>query len=72
VGLLASVLAEPASVHQPFTDNVPINKAASAALSQLEQELDAETFAAAFSRGSERSYDVAARELLDELLDSVR
>ena len=64
VKLLATVLAEPTSVHQPFTDTTPINKAASAALSELESELDPETYAIAFARGSERPYDVAADQLI--------
>ena len=65
VELLATVLAEPTSVHQPFIDNTPINETASAALSELEEELDAEEYSTAYARGSERPYDVAAKELLD-------
>jgi predicted ATPase/class 3 adenylate cyclase len=65
VELLATVLAEPTSVQQPFTDDVPIREAASVTLSEVEEELDAELYAAAFSRGTGRSYDMAARELLD-------
>jgi len=65
VELLATVLAEPASIHQPFTDNVPINEAASASLAELEQELDTVTYAAAHTRGSRRSYDEVARELIE-------
>ena len=64
VGLLATVLAEPTSVLQPFTDTTPINKAASAALSELEEVLDPEAYASAFARGSERPYDVAADQLI--------
>jgi hypothetical protein len=67
VELLATVLAEPASVHQPFIDNTPINQTASAALSELEEELDAKEYSTAQARGSERPYDVAAKELLDNL-----
>jgi predicted ATPase/class 3 adenylate cyclase len=64
VELLATVLAEPTSVHQPFTDTTPINKAAFAALSELENELDPEAYASAFARGSERPYNVAADQLI--------
>ncbi len=64
VELLATVVAEPASVHRPFTDTTPINKAASAALSELEEELDPEAYASAFARGSERPYYVAADQLI--------
>lgn len=66
VELLATVLAEPTSVHQPFTDSTPINEAASAALSELEQALDAEAFSSAYARGAERPYDVAAKALIRE------
>jgi tetratricopeptide (TPR) repeat protein len=64
VELLATVLAEPTSVHQPFTDTTPINKAASAALSELEAALDPAAYASAFARGSERPYGVAAHQLI--------
>jgi predicted ATPase/class 3 adenylate cyclase len=67
VELLATVLAEPTGVHQPFTDNVPINEAASAALSELEVELDAEAYVSAIARGTTRSYDMVARELIDNI-----
>lgn len=63
--LLATVLAEPTSVHQPFTDSVPIKESASEALLELEEKLGLEVYAAAFSRGTSRSYDSVARELLD-------
>jgi predicted ATPase/class 3 adenylate cyclase len=72
VELLATVLAEPTSVHQPFVDNTPINETASAALSELEEELDAEAYSTARARGSERPYDVAAKELLDNVTDPGR
>ncbi|MEJ2598400.1 MAG: adenylate/guanylate cyclase domain-containing protein [Anaerolineales bacterium] len=65
VELLATVLAEPTSVQLPFTDNVPINEAASVALSNLEEMVDEEVFVAARSRGAEQSYDIAAREMLE-------
>jgi uncharacterized membrane-anchored protein len=58
------VLAEPTSVHQPFTDNTPINETASAALSELAEELDAGAYSSAYARGAELPYDVAAKELL--------
>jgi predicted ATPase/class 3 adenylate cyclase len=64
VELLATVLAEPTSVQKPFTDNLPIHEAASAALSKLEEMVDEEAFVAAHSRGTRQSYDAAAREML--------
>jgi predicted ATPase/class 3 adenylate cyclase len=61
VELLATVLAEPTSVQKPFTGDAPINETASAALAKLEEMLDEEAFVAARSRGTEQSYDLAAR-----------
>lgn len=72
VELLATVLAEPTSAHQPFTDNTPINETASAALSELKEELDAEAYSTAHAKGSERPYNVAAKELLDNVTDAGR
>ncbi len=67
VELLATVLAEPASVHQPFTDRVPINETASSALNELQKELDAEAYTRAIARGTGRSYDSVARELINNI-----
>jgi predicted ATPase/class 3 adenylate cyclase len=72
VELLATVLAEPTSVYQPFTDTTPINEAASAALSELEGELAPEAYASAFARGSERPYYAAADRLIGDLPDAGR
>jgi MalT-like TPR region len=62
--LLGTVVAEPVSLHQPFTDNVPIRETAGAALRELEETLDPVEFAAAYARGAARTYDGAAREML--------
>ena len=72
VELLATVLAEPTSVHQPFVDNTPISETASAALSELEEELDTKEYSTAHARGSERPYDVAAKQLLDNVTGTGR
>ncbi len=64
VELLATVLAEPTSVHRPFTNITPISEATSAALSDLEEELDPEAYASAYARGAERHYDAVAKQLL--------
>ncbi len=72
VELLATVLAEPASVHQPFTDTTPINVVASSALAELENELDAAVYSTAHTRGSRRRYGVAAKQLLDDVPGAVR
>jgi predicted ATPase/class 3 adenylate cyclase len=66
VELLATVLAEPASAHMPFTDPQPNREPAAATLSELEDAMDAGEYAAAFERGSARPYDVAAKELLGD------
>lgn len=67
VELLATVLAEPTSVHQPFTDVTPIEESATAALSKIKEELDPEAYSSAYAKGVERSYDSAARQLLQRL-----
>lgn len=64
VELLATVIAEPASAQQPFTENIPVEETARAALGPLEVEVDADAYATAFAAGSGRPYDVALKELL--------
>jgi predicted ATPase/class 3 adenylate cyclase len=64
VELLATVLSDPNSIYQPFTDNTPINEAASLILSELEKELDPDAFNSASVRGSDRAYGLAADQLL--------
>ncbi len=70
VELLATVLADPSSVYQPFTDSTPIKDSASAALSKLEAKLDPEAYASAYARGAARPYDEVAKELLANLTSS--
>jgi len=65
VELLATVLAEPASLHQPLTENVPVKETAQAALASLKNELDAVVFERAWTAGGTRTYDGALKELLD-------
>ena len=65
VELLGTVLAEPASAHQPFTENVPVRELAQATLVSLANELDAETYEGAWAAGNARSYDGALKELLN-------
>jgi len=67
VELLATVLAEPASMHQPFTENVPVKETAQATLASLEHDLDSEAYKGAWAAGSTRSYDGALKELLNAL-----
>ena len=67
VELLATVLAEPASDRQLFTESAPINAAASAALEELEQEMDPGDYEQAVAAGSSRSYAIAIKELIDTI-----
>lgn len=67
VALLATVRAEPASEGQPFTASVPIKESAGEVLTGLETSLPEPEFSAAHRRGTERPYDVAAKELMDRL-----
>jgi hypothetical protein len=65
VELLGTVLAEPASMHQPLTENVPVKETAQAALASLKNELDAVVYERAWTAGGTRTYDGALKELLD-------
>ena len=67
VELLASVLVEPTSTRQPFTDSTPINEAATTLLSDLETKLDPEVYAAAYAKGAACPYDVAVRQLFKNI-----
>jgi len=67
VELLATVLAEPTSGNRPFTNTTPINEAASAALSDLEEMLEPDAYTSAYARGAARPYDEVAKQLLDNL-----
>jgi predicted ATPase/class 3 adenylate cyclase len=64
VELLGTVLAEPTSAHQPFTENVPVKETAQTTLASLGNELDGEAYEGALTAGSSRSYDGALKELL--------
>lgn len=64
VAILASVLADPVSTRSNRFEDAPIGEAATEVLSALEQELDPETYSAAYARGNVRSLEVAAKELL--------
>jgi len=65
VEMLATVLAEPASTQQLFTDNIPINQFATETLVEIEKELDPDDYSAAFGRGSARPYDELVKSVLD-------
>ena len=65
VEMLATVLAEPASTEQLFTDTSPINQIATEALEDIEKDLDPDEYSAAYAKGSSRPYDVLVKEVLD-------
>ena len=64
VEILASVLADPSSRQQLVTENVSIEQMAGEALAPLEEELDSGAYAAAYLRGSAKSIEASAPELL--------
>jgi len=64
VEILACVIADPISGQQLVTENAPISDTAEEALARLEEELDPKAHAAAYARGSAKSIDVGAKELL--------
>ena len=64
VEILASVLADPSSGQQLVTESAPISQMAEEALSKLKEELHPDAYAAAYARGSARSIEVGAKELL--------
>jgi tetratricopeptide (TPR) repeat protein len=65
VELLATVLTEPASDQQAVFDRAPTNETASAALEELQAEMDPDEFSAAQAAGTSRPFEVAAKELID-------
>jgi len=64
IELLATVPAEPTSAQQPFTDTTPINEIAAEALSELQKEFGAKEYEAAQARGTSKSFEAAAKEML--------
>jgi predicted ATPase/class 3 adenylate cyclase len=67
VELLAAVCAEPASLRQTFTANLPIRDMATAALAEIQGRLAGDDYSAAYARGTAKPYEVAAKELMDGL-----
>jgi len=68
VEMLATVLAEPASNQQLFTDDMPIDQYATEKLGEIEKDLDPEVFSAAYSRGRARPYGDLIKSVLDGLI----
>lgn len=69
VDLLATVLGEPMSAQQTFTENVPISEIASEAIAELKEEMDPDEYSTAYARGTSRPFEVAVKQLLDSLDD---
>ena len=63
VSVLASVLSEPSSAKQVFTDTTPIATAAAAQLEKLQAVLDDETFERSRTEGSARPLGALVKEL---------
>lgn len=70
VEMLATVLAEPLSNQQLFTDDMPIDQFARETLSKIEPVLDPEVFSAAYSRGAGRPYGDLIKSVLDGFVRS--
>jgi hypothetical protein len=70
VEMLATVLAQPISAQQPFTDNTPIKDSAAQALDDLRDALSPEECSAALARGTSTPFAVAAKELITRLVDA--
>ncbi len=64
VEMLATVVAEPVSSQQLFTEKMSIKETAVSALAELEKDLGRDEYSAAYAKGAARPYDVAFKELL--------
>ena len=67
VEMLATVQADEASSLQLFTDTIPIDQFAAETLEKIEVDLDPESYAAAYERGSNRSTERLVKSVLDGL-----
>jgi predicted ATPase/class 3 adenylate cyclase len=67
VELLSTVLAEPASNRQLFTESTPIDSMASAELEKLQREMEPGEYEKALAAGSSRSYRIVVKELIDSI-----
>jgi tetratricopeptide (TPR) repeat protein len=65
VEMLATVLAEPGSSQQLFTDNIPIDQFAQEALDEIEKDVDPGEYSAAYGRGAARGYGDLVKNVLD-------
>ncbi len=67
VEILATILAEPSSAEHPIGmfESTTIAEAASAAMEDLQKELDPDEFSSAHAAGTSRPYDVVAKELIE-------
>lgn len=65
VEMLATVVAEPLSSQQLFTDNIPINQFATETLGEIEKGLEADDYLAAYQKGTARPYETLVKSVLD-------
>jgi hypothetical protein len=70
VELNTTVVADPRSTQRFLGETTTIRENATAALADLQEQLDPDEYAAAHKRGTATSYDVAAKKLIDSLADS--
>ena len=65
VEMLATVVSEPLSSQQLFTDNIPTNQFAEETLGEIEKDLSSDDYSAAYQRGTERAYESLVKSVLD-------
>jgi predicted ATPase/class 3 adenylate cyclase len=65
VALLATVLADPSSSRQIFSETTPVSAMATAELEKLQHELDPGEYHEALDLGRSRSFGVTVKELID-------
>ena len=70
VELFAAILAEPMSAQVALFDIKPLDETAADSLAEIQEMMDPDEYAAAYAIATLRSYDVAAKELIDSLADS--
>jgi predicted ATPase/class 3 adenylate cyclase len=64
IEMLATVLAQPISAQQPFTDNTPLREVAAKALDDLRDALASDEYSAARAHGTSTPFEVAAKALM--------
>ncbi len=70
VELNATVVADPSSTQRFLGEIATIRENASAALADLQEQLESDEYAAAHTRGASTSYDLAVKKLVSSLSES--